>query len=270
MDEALLDPDTHVGYRIGSVRVAVVGDASSGGSRRLVLSPHGVALHMSHSACRFAMTRTRSTFTHALGIGGECALGPLGSGYSFAAGDVRSNELELRFLRSTQGLGFFDLTVPEGSPAAAVVQQARIFAQIYQMPMGWINGNSPASETCVHELGVFPQLEGLFRRGLPPPPRGGGAAFAWRALGRDGIGRHTRLHQLHSRAERLRQRALQPALGGDRWERLELRRHHRPVTANHPGRVLLRLKLERHRVGDSMDAAARAGHELHAWHNAGR
>ena len=38
--------------------------------------------------------------------------------------------------------------------------------------MGWINGNSPASETCVHEVGIFPQLEGLFRVGLPPPDAG--------------------------------------------------------------------------------------------------
>ena len=59
-------------------------------------------------------------------------------------------------------------------------------SKIFQLPLGWINGNSPACETCLHETSIFPQLEGLFRLAAPPPDvpvapspkRGGGQAPA--------------------------------------------------------------------------------------------
>ena len=169
LDDSLLDPSTGAGYAVvNHTRVAVLGDSTSGDARRVYLSPAGVAAHVSLSDCRFGFYRPRSIFVQALGFGAECAAGTAG-GVSFRAGDRRDVALAVELRPTTQGHGFFDLTVPAGSPAAGLVATLQTWAKIFQLPLGWINGNSPACETCLHETSIFPQLEGLFRLAAPPP-----------------------------------------------------------------------------------------------------
>ena len=169
LDAALLDPATGKGYAVANgTRVAVLGDATSGDARRVYLSPAGVAAHVRLSDCRFGFYRPHSIFVQALGFGAECAAGAAG-GVSFRAGDRRAVALEVELRPTAQGHGFFDLTAPAGSPAEALVATLQTWAKIFQLPLGWINGNSPACETCLHETSIFPQLEGLFRLAAPPP-----------------------------------------------------------------------------------------------------
>ncbi len=169
LDDTLLDPSTGAGYAVvNRTRVAVLGDATSGDARRVYLSPAGVAAHVSLSACRFGFYRPHSIFVQALGFGAECAAGAAG-GVAFHAGDRRDVALAVELRPTTQGHGFFDLAVPAGSPAEGLVATLQTWAKIFQLPLGWINGNSPACETCLHETSVFPQLEGLFRLAAPPP-----------------------------------------------------------------------------------------------------
>jgi hypothetical protein len=169
LDDSLLDPVTGAGYVVANrSRVAVLGDATSGDSRRIYLSPSGVAAHVSLSDCRFGFYRPSRIFVQALGFGAECAAGTAG-GVSFRAGDRRDVALAVELRPTTQGHAFFDLTVPAGSPAQGLVSTLQTWAKIFQLPLGWINGNSPACETCLHETSIFPQLEGLFRLTAPPP-----------------------------------------------------------------------------------------------------
>ena len=169
LDDALLDPSTGAGYAVANhTRVAVLGDATSGDARRVYLSPAGVAAHVSLSDCRFGFYRPRSIFVQSLGFGAECAAGA-GGGVPFRAGDRRDVALTVELRPTTQGHAFFDLAVPAGSPAEGLVATLQTWAKIFQLPLGWINGNSPACETCLHETSVFPQLEGLFRLAAPPP-----------------------------------------------------------------------------------------------------
>ena len=169
LDAALLDPSTGAGYVFANYsRVAVVGDATSGDSRRVYLSPAGVAAHVRLSDCRFGFYRPHSIFVQSLGFGAECAVGTAG-GVLFRAGDHRAVSVAVELRPTTQGHGYFDLTVPAGSPAEGLVSTLQTWAKIFQLPLGWINGNSPACETCLHETSIFPQLEGLFRLAAPPP-----------------------------------------------------------------------------------------------------
>ena len=169
LDASLLNPLTGRGYDVGnSTRVAVLGDAVGGDARRVYLSPAGVAAHVRLSDCRFGFYRPRSIFVQALGFGAECAAGTAG-GASFRAGDHRAVALAVELRPTTNGHGYFDLSVPPGSPAEALVATLRTWAKIFQLPLGWINGNSPACETCLHETSIFPQLEGVFRLAAPPP-----------------------------------------------------------------------------------------------------
>ena len=171
LDEALIDAASGGGYPVrGGTGLAILGDGTRGGARRLLLSPAGVALLVNHSDCRFAVTRPVAIFVQSLAVGAECAAGPAsapGTGYAFAAGDARTTTLVAEFLPAAQGHGLFDLSLPPGSPAAAVVSQAAIAVKIFQLPSGFINGNSPACESCLHEMGIFPQLEMILR--LEPP-----------------------------------------------------------------------------------------------------
>jgi hypothetical protein len=169
LDAALLDPATGKGYSVANnSRVAVLGDATSGDARRVYLSPAGVAAHVRLSDCRFGFYRPHSIFVQSLGFGAECAAGAAG-GAPFRAGDRRAVAVAVELRPTAQGHGFFDLTVPAGSPAEALVATLQTWAKIFQLPLGWINGNSPACETCLHETSIFPQLEGLFRLAAPPP-----------------------------------------------------------------------------------------------------
>jgi hypothetical protein len=169
LDAALLDPSTGKGYAVAnSSHVAVLGDATSGDARRVYLSPAGVAAHVRLSDCRFGFYRPRSVFVQALGFGAECAAGTAG-GISFRAGNVRQLSLTVELMPTTQGHAYFDLAVPAGSPAEELVATLQTWAKIFQLPLGWINGNSPACETCLQEASIFPQLEGLFRLAAPPP-----------------------------------------------------------------------------------------------------
>ena len=167
--DSLLDPSTGKGYAVANrSRVAVLGDAASGDARRVYLSPAGVAAHVRLSDCRFGFYRPHSIFVQALGFGAECAAGAAG-GVAFSAGDRRAVALAVELRPTTQGHGYFDLAVPAGSPAEGLVATLQTWAKIFQLPLGWINGNSPACETCLHETSIFPQLEGLFRLAAPPP-----------------------------------------------------------------------------------------------------
>lgn len=169
VDEYLLDPDTQVGYAgLQGGLSMVLSDSSSGSAHRIMLGPAGVEMNLQTSACRFAMTRPAAVFTQQIAVGAECAVGPGSSGYAFAAGDLRSHMLTLSFAPAPQGHGYFDLSIPSNSSAAWIGPQTSIFAKIFTMPMGWINGNSPACETCIHEASIFSQLQGLFRLGSPP------------------------------------------------------------------------------------------------------
>jgi hypothetical protein len=171
LDGALLDPATGVGYPTASnTRVSVLGDRTAGDSRRILMTPSGVAMHLGLASCRFAMARPQTIFTQHLSVGAECAAGPYSDGYAFQAGDVRENTLTLDFRPAVQGHGFFDLSVPAtaDNATAAALAQLSIYAQIFQLPMGWINGNSPQCETCIHEISIFPELNGLFRLLAPP------------------------------------------------------------------------------------------------------
>ena len=170
LDASLLDPATGAGYAVANFsHVAVLGDATSGDARRVYLSPAGVAAHVRLSDCRFGFYRPRSIFVQTLGIGAECAAGGAAGGAPFRAGDVRDVALAVELRPTTQGHGYFDLAVPAGSPAQGLVATLQTWAKIFQLPLGWINGNSPACETCLHETSIFPQLEGLFRLAAPPP-----------------------------------------------------------------------------------------------------
>jgi hypothetical protein len=169
LDASLLDPSTGAGYVFANrTRVAVLGDATNGDARRVYLSPSGVAAHVHLSDCRFGFYRPHSIFVQALGFGAECAAGAVG-GVAFLAGGTRDVTLTVELRPTTQGHGFFDLAVPAGSPSEALVATLQTWAKIFQLPMGWINGNSPACETCLVEASIFPQLEGLFRLAAPPP-----------------------------------------------------------------------------------------------------
>jgi hypothetical protein len=168
LDDSLLDPSTGRGYAVANFsRVAVLGDATRGDVRRIYLSPAGVAAHVSLSDCRFGFYRPHSIFVQSLGFGAECAAGTQG-GVSFSAGDSRTVALAVELRPTSQGHAYFDLTVPAGSPAEQLVATLQTWAKIFQLPLGWINGNSPACETCLHETSIFPQLEGLFRLAAPP------------------------------------------------------------------------------------------------------
>jgi hypothetical protein len=173
LDSDLLDSSTGTGYRTAaSSRIALLGDSTTGDARRVILSPSGMALHISNSACRFAMYRPASVFVQQIGLGAECATGP-GGAYSFSKGDIRTSSLVADFRPATQGHGYFDFSVPANTTsnttqAAWVVQQARLMASTFTLPMGWIAGNSPQCETCVHEISIFPQLQGMFRSVAPP------------------------------------------------------------------------------------------------------
>jgi len=115
------------------------------------------------------LSRPVAIFVDTLAVGAECAAGPAGAaGYAFKSGDVKALTFVAEFLPATQGHGLFDLQLPPGSPAAFVAQQSSIAVKIFQLPSGFINGNSPACESCLHEMGIFPQLEMLLR--LEPPP----------------------------------------------------------------------------------------------------
>lgn len=170
IDSALIDVATGGGYPVrGGTGLAILGDATHGGARRVLLSPSGVAMLLNHSDCRFAVSRPVAIFVSTLAVGAECAAGPAGAaGYAFTAGDSRSTSLVAEFVRADQGHGLFDLSVPPGSPAALVAQQAALAVKVFQLPSGFINGNSPACESCLHEMGIFPQLEMILR--LEPPP----------------------------------------------------------------------------------------------------
>jgi hypothetical protein len=173
VDDTLIDAATGGGYPVrGGTGLAILGDATRGGARRLMLSPAGVALLVNHSDCRFAITRPVAIFVTSLAVGAECAAGPAGApgtGYAFAAGDAKTTTLVLEFVPAAQGHGVFDLSLPPGAPASAVAvaEQAAIAVKIFQLPSGYINGNSPACESCLHEMGIFPQLEMVLR--LAPP-----------------------------------------------------------------------------------------------------
>ena len=169
VDDALIDNATGGGYPVrGGTGLAILGDATHGGARRLLLSPAGVAMLVNHSDCRFAVTRPVAIFVTALAVGAECAAGPAGSaGYTFTTGDVKTMTLVTEFLPTKQGHGLFDLQLPPGSPAAFVAEQAAIAVKIFQLPSGYINGNSPACESCLHEMGIFPQLEMILRLESP-------------------------------------------------------------------------------------------------------
>jgi len=171
LDEALIDPTKGYGYSVANnERIALLGDHTTGDTRRIMLSPSGIAMHASISTGRFAMYRPASVFTQTLGIGAELAVGPYSDGYSFYTGDTKETLLRLDFLSTEQGHGYFSFQVPSNASDTVqfINQQMNIMSAIFQLPMGWINGNSPQCETCVHEISVFPQLNGLFRSVAPP------------------------------------------------------------------------------------------------------
>lgn len=173
IDSDLLDPNLGYGYQIQNGNfVMTLSNFSE--YVRLIMSPSGVAVHLSFNKtysektnknfCRFGMTRQHSAFVQQLGLSSECAVGSQNQ-YNFFSGQKSSGRMQLDFLSTTQGHGFFDLELPPNASndTKMVMEQMSIFAKIYSMPLGWIFGNSPACETCLHELSVFPQLQGLFR-----------------------------------------------------------------------------------------------------------
>jgi hypothetical protein len=184
LDDGLLEPVTgQLWSPPGAARSYALGDAPDGDARRVLLSPASVAAHLALSHCRFAFgMQNASWITQQLSLGGECALGPGAppGGVPFAAGDTVRRSLSLALVPATNGHGWFDLRLPDGAPTAAVfaANQSRSFAGVYNMMLGWVNGNSPASETCIHEASLFSQLQGLYRSGPPPPDAGAPAAPA--------------------------------------------------------------------------------------------
>ena len=171
LDASLVNMSSAAGWSAASGALASVwGDETVGATRDVLLSPAGVWMRVALESGRFSFSRfTNSWFEPQLGLGAECAAGPASTGYAFEAGDVRSNDLTLSFFPASNGFGFFDLAVPEGSPAAGAAASAKTFAKIYAMLLGWLNGNSPQSTTCIHEASLFSQLQGIFRI-TPPPP----------------------------------------------------------------------------------------------------
>jgi hypothetical protein len=181
LDDSLLDPATGAGYAIvNHTRVAVLGDAIGGDARRVYLSPAGVAAHVSLSDCRFGFYRPHTIFVQALGFGAECAAGAAG-GVAFRAGDRRNVALAVELRPTTQGHGFFDLTVPAGSPAEGLVATLQTWAKIFQLPLGWINGNSPACETVRLQAAPSRPLANQ-RNELFLARTGGYLSFAWISL----------------------------------------------------------------------------------------
>ena len=155
-----------VAYTLPGGGAALLGDAGTR-SASLLLSPSGVRATLSLAGgggagggrnCRFGVVREAELIVSVLGLGSECAAAP-GAAYAFAPGDVASGALTLALQASNVGLAKFSL---RGVRDAAMGAFASRFAQIYNMFKGWLYGNSPASETCIHEVSLFPQLQGMY------------------------------------------------------------------------------------------------------------
>jgi hypothetical protein len=167
MDDNLLNASAGLGWTAASGALSsALGDRTFNDTREVLLSPSSIWMRMHLESCRFAYTRyTYGWFTQQVGLGADCAaLNP----YAFEAGDVRSQQMRLDFYPASNGFAWLDLTIPPSSPGAAVVESVKTFGTVYPMLMGWINGNSPASCTCIHEASLFSQLWNIFR--LTPPP----------------------------------------------------------------------------------------------------
>lgn len=145
----------------GGGTLALLHDSGTA-SAALLLSPAGVLAPLAISAsgpgagdCRLAVLREESWMVHALGFGAECAaVAP----YAFAAGDTATRALELSLTPAGNGLAQLALKLPDKGVSAFAAK----YAQVYNMFKGWLYGNSPASETCIHEVSLFPQLQLLY------------------------------------------------------------------------------------------------------------
>lgn len=73
-------------------------------------------------------------------------------------------ELDLQAPDANNGPSIFDFSLPQ-TPALATA--AAELAQQYNLWLGWIIGNNPASTPCLHEMGFFPLMCGLFA--VEPP-----------------------------------------------------------------------------------------------------
>ena len=179
LDSTLINVSSGAGWAAASGALASAwGAATAGAAQQVLLSPMGAWMRVAVDSGRFSFSRySASWFEPELGIGAECAAGPDSTGYAFEPGDVRSNALTASFYPATGGLARFALSAPADSPAAGLVRSASTFAAVYAMLLGWLNGNSPQSTTCIHEASLFSQLQGLFSLS-PPAPDAPPAAIA--------------------------------------------------------------------------------------------
>jgi len=168
--DALLAPGG-VAYALAGGGAALLGDAGTRGAA-LLLSPAGVRATLALGGgggggpardCRFAVVREPQLIVSVLALGAECAGAP-GAAYAFAPGDGAQGALSFALEATGDGLASFRLS---GVRDAAVGAFTSRFAQVYNMFKGFLYGNSPASETCIHEVSLFPQLQGLYS--IEPP-----------------------------------------------------------------------------------------------------
>lgn len=152
----LMDPQTHQAWVAGEEWAALLSDAAGNQTRRVLLVPAGIEVNISTAACRYSVSRPPKWIVQQVAHGAECALNDT---YSYTPGSIRSNILSLTFGNPSTGLAAFQLT---GLKDPALASVASSYAMVYNMFMGWINGNSPVSESCLHELSIFTQMQGMY------------------------------------------------------------------------------------------------------------